>query len=137
MTRIINATPEENIPLGPSRNVRAIVVLLLASFLVEARDLLNPTALPPEALAWTAFAALGYLSLLPLIWPGHTWAFAAAGILAALNVIVTSLNPVDPYYLTHWDRPVESVLVALEGYALPLPLIFFAYRAYQERRRVS
>ena len=65
---------------------------------------------------------------------GYRLAFIAVGVLAALNVVATSLNPVDPYYLTHWDDPLESLLVVLEGYALPLPLIFFAYQAYQKRR---
>lgn len=124
-------------PQNPSRNTQAVVVLLFVSLLVALRDLLNLSVLPPEALIWTAFAALAYLILMPLCWRGYRWAFIATGILAALNVIVTSFNPVDPYYLTHWDDPIESFLVVLEGYALPLPLIFFAFRAHQEMRRVQ
>jgi hypothetical protein len=112
-------------------------VLLFVSLLVVLRDLLNPSALPPEALTWTVLVTLAYLALMPLCWRGYRLAFMAAGVLAALNVVATSLNPVDPYYLTHWEDPVESLLVVLEGYALPLPLIFLACRAHRERRRTK
>lgn len=124
-------------PRNTYRNTRVVLALLFASLLVTSRDLLSPSILPQEALVWTAFAGLAYLALLPLSWRRLGWAFIAAGVMAALNVAITSFNPVDPYYLTHWDSPLESVLVVLEGYALPLPLMFFSYRAYGERRRVN
>lgn len=83
-----------------SRNTWGVIALLVISLLVLLRDIVNSSALPPEALIWTVFAALAYLVLIPLCWRGYRWAFAAAGVLAALNVIITSFNPVDPYYLT-------------------------------------
>ncbi|MBI3911305.1 MAG: hypothetical protein HY320_10275 [Armatimonadetes bacterium] len=124
-------------PPRPSRNAWAVIALLGASLLISLINLADPSALPPEALVWTGFAALAHLALIPLAWRGYRWAFIGAAVLAALNVIVTSFNPVDPYYLTHWDDPIESFLVVLEGYALPLPLIFFAFRAHRETRRAQ
>ena len=60
-------------PGYPSRNVQAIVVLLFASLLVALRDLLNPSALPPEALTWTVFVTLAYLAFMPLCWRDTAW----------------------------------------------------------------
>ncbi len=116
-------------------SVQITVLLLLGSLLIALRDLLNASRLPAPALVWTTFAALGTLVLMPLCWRRRRVAFVAAIVLALLTMVATSLNPMDPYFLTHWGvNPVESLLVVLEGYALPLPLIFFAYRAYRDSR---
>lgn len=83
-------------PRNTYRNTRVVLALLFASLLVTSRDLLSPSILPQEALVWTAFAGLAYLALVPLSWRRLGWAFVAAGAMAALNVAVTSFNPVDP-----------------------------------------
>lgn len=124
-------------PQQPSIKTWVVIALLAASLLVQLKDLVNLSALPLQALAWTAFAALAYIVLIPPSWRGQGWAFLAAAVMAALSILITSLNPVDPFYLTHWDNPLESLLVALEGYALPLPLMFFAYGGYRDRRRAG
>ncbi len=82
--------------------VHVTVAILFASLLVESRGLLAASRLPLGAAAWT------------------------------LNMAVTSLNPVDPYFLTHWSNPVESLLAVLKGYARPLALSCSALRAYRE-----
>lgn len=95
---------------------------------IALRDLVTSPGLPAPALAWTAFAFLAYVSLAITLARGTGWGAPAAVLLSAASVVVTSMNPSDPYYLTNWDDPVASISVLLEGYALPIPLGVLALR---------
>lgn len=123
-----------------SASSRILAALVLASFLVQVRELLNPAALPPVAIAWSACLAAGYLALVPFVVQRRPWASAASNVLASVTALGGLLNPVDSFLLTHWGDPGASLFSALEALGLPLFILLAAGQSLRrglDRQRAS